>query len=43
MKPYSDPTMVICDSQMLDYHRNSENLLMPYMGGVQRIFPQFKA
>lgn len=32
MNPYPDKTMVICDDEMLDYHRNSRNLLIPYMG-----------
>ncbi len=32
MRPYSDPTMVICDEEMLEYHKNSANLLVPYMG-----------
>lgn len=32
MGTYPDETMVICDEEMLDYHRNSGNLLIPYMG-----------
>lgn len=32
MGKYPDETMVICDEEMLDYHRNSRNLLIPYMG-----------
>ena len=32
MGTYPDATMVICDDEMLDYHRNSKNLLVPYMG-----------
>ncbi|MCI8465574.1 MAG: aldo/keto reductase [Lachnospiraceae bacterium] len=32
MGTYPDATMVICDQEMLDYHKNSKNLLIPYMG-----------
>ena len=32
MGTYPDETMVICDEEMLDYHRKSKNLLIPYMG-----------
>ena len=43
MKPYPDPTMVVCDPEMLEYHRNSDNLLMPYMGVCSGFFHILKA
>ena len=42
MKPYSDPTMVICDEELLDYHKNSRNLLVPYMGICSGFFHSLK-
>ncbi|MFI3172389.1 MAG: aldo/keto reductase [Eubacteriales bacterium] len=30
MTSLSDPTMVVCDQEMLEYHMQSNNLLMPY-------------
>lgn len=38
MKPFSDLTMVVCDDEMLRYHRESDNLLMPYMGVCSGFF-----
>lgn len=43
MNPFSDPTMVVCDEEMLDYHRSSDNLLMPYMGVCSGFFHKLKA
>lgn len=43
MNPFPDPTMVVCDEEMLDYHRNSDNLLMPYMGVCSGFFHKLKA
>lgn len=42
MKPFSDPTMVVCDTEMLQYHRESKNLLMPYMGVCSGFFHKLK-
>lgn len=41
MKPYPDPTMVVCGEEMLDYG-NSGNLLMPYMGVCSGFFHNLK-
>ncbi len=38
MKPFPDDTMVTVDKAMLDYHRNSVNLLMPYFGMCSGFF-----
>lgn len=38
MNPFSDPTMVVCDEEMLQYHKQSDNLLMPYMGVCSGFF-----
>lgn len=38
MKPYPDPTMVVCDGEMLQYHKTADNLLMPYMGVCSGFF-----
>lgn len=43
MNPFSDPTMVVCDEEMLQYHRESDNLLMPYMGVCSGFFHIMKA
>ena len=43
MNPFSDPTMVVCDQEMLEYHRHSDNLLMPYMGICSGFFHILKA
>lgn len=43
MKPFPDPTMVVCDEQMLEYHRHSDNLLMPYMGVCSGFFHKLRA
>lgn len=32
MEPMQDVTMAACDKEMLDYHRFSKNVLMPYKG-----------
>ncbi len=42
MNPFSDPTMVVCDEEMLQYHKESENLLMPYMGICSGFFHKLK-
>lgn len=42
MNPFSDPTMVVCDAEMLEYHKNSDNLLMPYMGVCSGFFHLLK-
>lgn len=42
MKPFSDPTMVVCDEEMLAYHRESDNLLIPYMGVCSGFFHKWK-
>ena len=38
MLPYPDPTMVVCDGEMLEYHKHTDNLLMPYMGVCSGFF-----
>lgn len=43
MKPYPDPTMVVCDEGMLNYHKTSENILMPYMGICSGFFHLLKS
>ena len=43
MNPFSDPTMVVCDEEMLQYHRESDNLLMPYMGVCSGFFHKLRA
>ena len=43
MNPFSDPTMVVCDEEMLEYHRSSDNLLMPYMGVCSGFFHALQA
>lgn len=32
MKPFPDETMVTMDKEMIKYHKNSNNLAMPYFG-----------
>ncbi len=43
MKPFPDPTMVTCDEEMLEYHRHSDNLLMPYMSICSGFFHKLKS
>ena len=38
MLPFKDDTMVTADQAMLDYHRQSENTLMPYFGVCSGFF-----
>jgi aryl-alcohol dehydrogenase-like predicted oxidoreductase len=42
MKPFADPTMIVCDEEMLEYHRNSDNILMPYMSICSGFFHKLK-
>ena len=34
MKPFPDETMVTMDKEMMKYHKNSNNLAMPYLDYV---------
>lgn len=43
MNPFADPTMVVCDDEMLRYHHQADNLLMPYMGICSGFFHLLKA
>lgn len=42
MNPFPDPTMVVCDEEMLAYHRHSDTLLMPYMGACSGFFHKLR-
>ena len=42
MKGVSDKTMVVCDEEMLSYHKNSQNLLMPFSGNCSGFFHMLK-
>ena len=42
MKGVSDKTMVVCDDEMLSYHKNSQNLLMPFSGNCSGFFHMLK-
>ncbi|MEN8076894.1 aldo/keto reductase [Clostridioides difficile] len=38
MKPFPDKTMVAMDNEMLEYHKTSKNLAMPYFGVCSGFF-----
>lgn len=43
MAPPSDKTIVVCDKEMLDYHKNSKTLLVPFSGGCSGFFHRLKS
>ena len=43
MKPFPDETMVTMDKEMMKYHKNSNNLAMPYFGLCSGFFQKLEA
>ena len=42
MKPFPDETMVTMDKEMIKYHKNSNNLAMPYFGLCSGFFQKLE-
>ena len=42
MKPFPDETMVTMDKEMMNYHKNSNNLAMPYFGLCSGFFQKLE-
>lgn len=42
MKPFPDETMVTMDKEMMNYHKNSDNLAMPYFGLCSGFFQKIE-